>query len=138
LIDGELPGEQLQSVEEHIAGCMSCRVFRSSIMEMTAYHRSLADVPPPPSLADGVQAGISGKGERGLLGLLFGHIAMPVFTSLILILGVLVGGMLSGFLIPEEANGSTEVLGLEYLTEYPPESMGDIVIAATEGGGNDE
>ncbi|MCK4349827.1 MAG: hypothetical protein KAX13_03160, partial [Candidatus Krumholzibacteria bacterium] len=57
---------------------------------------------------------------------------------LVVFLGLLAGGRLAEMIGPVNGNGQTDVFGLEYLEELPPGSIGELILADSEGGNGDE
>jgi hypothetical protein len=66
------------------------------------------------------------------------RIALSAAAVIILLAGIVTGDFLARAFTGAPSEGYTEVLALEYFEEYPPGSVGEALIAAAEGGGDEQ
>ncbi|UCF05710.1 MAG: zf-HC2 domain-containing protein [bacterium] len=135
-LDGELGDAELEKLERHLKVCDACRRCLESFGETVSIHKSLIEVSPPPSIVPSVMAAIEEPEPawwvRGWL-----KVAVPA-AALIVLLGLQVGGFLTETFVPPQQGDEVAVIELEYLDEYPPGSFGDVLVMASEGGGDEE
>lgn len=134
-LDGELADADRAALERHISGCDDCRAFREILGETVSMHRALADVSPPPSIVPAVMAAIE-KPEKAWWVRGWLKVAVPA-AALIVLLGLQAGGFMMEVFFPEPQGDDVAIIELEYLGEYPPDSVGDVLITAMEGGENE-
>ncbi len=65
--DGELAAADVQRVERHLASCTKCRAALEGIKFSAALVRQLSAVSAPPSVWNGISAGLSRPEQRGWL-----------------------------------------------------------------------
>lgn len=135
-IDGEIDLSQREALEAHLEGCESCRRAREALREMYALHRELGELAPPDTLTAGVMAAVRAPERRGRFAGLI-RAAVPVAAAVVLVLGIYAGVFLAEVFERPNVNQQLAALELEYLDEYPPESMGDLLMEVTEGGSDE-
>jgi predicted anti-sigma-YlaC factor YlaD len=132
-LDGELQQRERELLRRHLDSCEGCRTFRDSVLEVTVLHRGMAEVEAPPALLPAVMAAFEehepAAARKWWLG-----IPVPAISVLALLLGISIGGFLIDAFTPAGANGQADVLELEYLDEYPPQSIGEVLLSNAEGG----
>ena len=134
-LDGPVDETERASLERHMESCPACRRFREVALAASSMHRRIVEVAPPADLASSIVARAARRRERAWLrGWL--RFAIPAAAAAAVI-GVWLGGALTQHLAPSTGSSRTDVLELEYLDEYPPGSMGDL-LAVSDGGGNNE
>lgn len=135
-LDGALDGAGREELDAHLASCEGCRRFKELSLAGLSAHRSASAAEPPPSLLPSILAAVEAAprrdGMRGWLG-----IAVPVAAAAAAVVGIWMGGLMRETYSPAEAGGRMDVLELTYLDEYPPGSMGDILMASNGGGGDE-
>jgi predicted anti-sigma-YlaC factor YlaD len=129
--DGEIEDSERQALERHLYACEDCRLFKESLIQILLIHRELVEVQPPHSLLSAVIAAVE-KPRSKVQGWI--NIAVPVAAALIMLLGYLAGDFLAESFVPAGVEDQAELLELDYLEEYPPGSMGDVLMAAMEEG----
>jgi anti-sigma factor RsiW len=136
-LDGELDEAGRELLRSHIATCSDCREFRESLLELRSLHKELTELEPPRNLVTAVMDVLEEPEEQGLLqGWL--RIVIPAAAALVVFLGVLAGGRLAELLMPSNGTDTASVFGLEYLEEHPPGSIGELMLAESEGGADGE
>ncbi len=129
-LDGEASAGEVESLKRHLEACESCRHLQESFSRIDSLHRGLEEHEVPESIVEAVLREVEDVGTVRMAGWL--RIATAAAAAVVVFLGVKVGGYLdSAFFTPEK---EVAVLELEHLDEYPPDSIGDILIAAAEGG----
>ncbi len=135
-VDGEIGLADRQFLERHLRECEDCREYRESFLETFSLHREMVEVQPPSSILPAVMTAVRGAERKDWMqGWL--RIAVPSAAALIVLLGLRVGGFLTEVLAPAGIEEQTEVLELEYLEEYPPDSVGDLLITIAKGDGDE-
>jgi len=135
-LDGALDGAGREKLDAHLASCGGCRRFKELSLAGVSAHRSVRDVEPPPSLLPSILAAVeAAPRRRRMSGWL--RIAVPAAAAAAAVVGVWMGGLMRETYLPAGAGSQTDVLELTYLDEYPPGSMGDILMVS-DGGGGDE
>jgi predicted anti-sigma-YlaC factor YlaD len=136
-IDGALENAEREKLERHLVSCAACRSFREACLAGISLHRSVPETAVPSSILPSILAAVEARPQGGRLhGWL--RFAMSAAAAAAAILGFWVGGLMHERYTPAGAENQAEVLGLEYLEEYPPDSFGDILTASNEGGGNEQ
>ncbi|MGQ9688397.1 MAG: anti-sigma factor family protein [Desulfobaccales bacterium] len=116
-LDGEAPTELEPRLAEHLADCPACRAELQTLERLEAAFDDL-EVPEPRDLAAKVGRRLPRPASpwRHTLAL-----------AACLVVGIFLGGFLSGTLYPwpADTNGNgTEIAGLEILQDYPQGSLG--------------
>lgn len=136
MIDGECDASRRESIAAHLGECEGCRTFLESIQEISAFHRELGELDAPRSLVREVMDDIVEPRRRSRFAGLI-RAAVPVAAAVVLVLGIYAGSYLVELYRQPVTNGQLAALELEYLDEYPPESMGDLLMEVTEGGSDE-
>ncbi|MBN1886192.1 MAG: zf-HC2 domain-containing protein [Candidatus Krumholzibacteriota bacterium] len=134
--DGELGPDRLAMLDAHLSVCGACRVFEAAVRETTALHASLVEMAPPPSILEGVIAEVGRPARAGLFAG-WRRFAVPAAAIFVLVAGVIAGGQIGRTTLGADGDADAS-FGLEYLEEYPPGSVGDLVVSYLEGGETDE
>jgi anti-sigma factor RsiW len=136
-LDGELEQPRAEALAAHLETCEDCRDYRASMQQLYFLHSGLVEVEAPFLLLPSVMSALeeSARRDRSSWWL---RLAVPAMVALVLFLGVLVGGRLAEMVGPVNGNGQADVFGLEYLEELPPGSIGELMLADSEGGNGDE
>lgn len=135
-IDGEIDPSLHAVLEEHLRSCESCRRYREVLRETYMLHREIGELEPPRSLAASVMDRIVTPAPRSRFAG-FVRAAVPVAAAAVLVLGIFTGTFLTRLYERPSAEQQLAVLELEYLDEYPPGSMGDLIMEVTEGDDDD-
>jgi predicted anti-sigma-YlaC factor YlaD len=136
-LDGALDGAGRADLESHLASCAGCRRFRDLSLAGLSMHRSENEADPPPSLLPSILAAVEVGPRWGWMrGWL--RIAVPAAAAAAAVFGVWVGGLMHERYAPARAGNHADVLELTYLDEYPPGSMGDILMTSNGGGGDEQ
>jgi predicted anti-sigma-YlaC factor YlaD len=136
-LDGELAQSGSEGLAGHLAVCEECRAYRSLMSRLFSVHSDFEEIDPPAGLVPSVMSAIEDRDRRGRQTWWF-RFAVPAAAATVVFLGVLAGGRLAEMAGPANGNGQTDVFGLEYLEELPPGSIGDMMLADSEGGNGDE
>jgi len=135
-LDGAFDGAGRADLDSHLASCAGCRRFRDLSLAGLSMHRSVKEADPPLSLLSSILAAVEvGPRRRRMRGWL--GVALPAAAAAVLF-GVWIGGLMHESYAPASAGNQTDVLELTYLDEYPPGSMGDILMTSNEGGGDEQ
>ena len=135
-IDGEIDRSLLEALEGHLRSCESCRMAREVLRETFTLHREIGELEPPRLLTQDVMDGIVEPARRNRFAG-FIRAAVPVAAAAVLVLGIFAGTFLTKLYERPSAEQRLAVLELEYLDEFPPGSMGDLIMEVTEGGGDE-
>lgn len=136
-LDGELERSRAEELERHLEACDSCRSYRAEMLKLYSLHEGLAEQDAPAALLSGVMSAL-GDTQRGGRARWWHRLAVPAAAALVMFLGVLAGGRIADMVGPANGNGQADVFGLEYLEELPPGSIGDLMLAESEGSESDE
>jgi hypothetical protein len=136
-LDGALDGAGREDLDTHLASCAGCRRFRDLSLAGLSVHSSVAEVDPPSSLLPSILAAVEVGPRRGWMhGWL--RLAVPTAAAAAVVFGVWIGGFMHKSYAPASAGNQTDVLELTYLDEYPPGSLGDILMTSNGGGGDEQ
>ena len=116
-IDGQLTGEELQKLNDHLARCPDCRALYDIMAENDAALAGLGDCEPPEGFAQSVMERIQAERAPGKIVFLFRRPqfkkAMTAAACALLCIGVV--RFSNGFFLmgssPSEASGGMEVTG---------------------------
>jgi hypothetical protein len=105
---------------------------RNDFDMITRIHSGLPQLEPAPDLTDRIMAGIetAGTGRTGWMW----RVLVPAAAAIFVLLGIRIGTQLMDAYFEEEEVRHAEVTGLEYLDAYPPDSFGEVMELAAEGG----
>lgn len=136
-LDGALDGAGGEDLGTHLALCAGCRRFRDLSRAGLSVHSSVTEVDPPSSLLPSILAAVEVGPRRGWMhGWL--RVAVPTAAAAAVVFGVWIGGFMHESYAPARAGNQTDVLELTYLDEYPPGSLGDILMTSNGGGGDEQ
>lgn len=136
-VDGEATAEETDLLVEHLVECQSCRRFESSIFLVNGLHESIPYEEPPSSLISGIMSGIY-SGEEATVFSGWAKLAVAAAAVFMMIVGAGIGDYLADNAAEETVRKSGDIFNVEYLAVYPPNSVGDIVLGAIEGGENEQ
>jgi anti-sigma factor RsiW len=136
-LDGEIGDTDLTELGRHIESCEECREFKAALARTFSVHRGLRDAAAPTSIVPAVLAAIE-REESVPRVPWWRRIAVPAAAALVLITGALSGNYLVDAFVTTNGEATAETLELDYFEEYPPGSVGDMLIAAAEGGGDEQ
>jgi predicted anti-sigma-YlaC factor YlaD len=136
-LDGALDGAGTKDLESHLASCEGCRRFRDLSRAGLSMHRSAKEAAPPPSLLPSILAAVEVGPRWGWTGGWL-RVAVPAAATAAAVIGVWIGGLMHESYVPATAGSQTDVLELTYLGEYPPGSLGDILMTSNGGGGDEQ
>lgn len=105
---------------------------RKDIDIITRIHSGLPQLEPAPDLTDTIMAGIEVP-ETGGAGWMW-RVLVPAAAAIFVLLGIRIGTQLMDAYFTEPEIRHAEVTGLEYLEAYPPDSFGEVIELASEGG----
>jgi anti-sigma factor RsiW len=134
--DGALDAAGHERLELHTASCAACARFREVTRAAVSIHRSIPDVAPPGTLVSRIVAAATAERSRPGLSVWI-RVALPAAAAATAVLGIWIGGMLTERLASADMQSQADVLELQYLNEYPPGSVGELLMASN-GGGADE
>jgi hypothetical protein len=136
-LDGALDGAGKKGLDSHLASCAECSRFRDLSLAGLSMHRSVKATDPPLSLLPSILAAVEVGPRRGWMsGWL--RIAVPAAAAAAAVLGVWIGGLMHEKYAPARAGDQTDVLELTYLDEYPPGSLGNVLLTSNGGGGDEQ
>lgn len=136
-LDGALDGAGREDLDTHLASCAGCRRFRDLSRAGLSVHSSVTEVDPPSSLLPSILAAVEAGPRRGWMhGWL--RVAVSTAAAAAVVFGVWIGGLMHESYAPAGAGNQTDVLELTYLDEYPPGSLGDILMTSNGGGGDEQ
>lgn len=134
--DGVLDAPGRERLDRHVESCAGCLRFRDAVLAGASAHRRVAEVSPPPYLVSRIMAAAMAEPrEAWLPGWM--KAALPAAATATAVLGIWIGGLLIDRLTQADTRSQADVLELQYLNEYPPGSVGEVLMA-TNGGGSDE
>jgi len=132
-LDGELEEAVREGLDAHLASCAGCRRFREISLAGLSIHRAARDADPPASLLPSILAAVEVESRRSPMpGWL--RLAVPAAAAAAAVTGIWMGGLMHESYTPKSAASGADALELAYLDEFPPGSMGDILVDASEGG----
>jgi anti-sigma factor RsiW len=135
-IDGAIDASERERLERHLGLCPQCLRFREAVLAGSSIHRGIAELSPPPTLIPAIMAAVAARREKGWFrGWL--RVAVPAAAAAVVVLGIWIGGLLASHVSPRYAYSRTDVLELGYLDEFPPGSVGEILMASSGGGDNE-
>jgi len=134
-LDGSVEETEGASLERHMESCPACRRFREAAFAAASLHRRIIEVAPPADLASSIVARAARRREGAWLGGWL-RFAIPAAAAAAVI-GIWLGGVLTQHFASGTGSSRTDVLELEYLDEYPPGSMGDLLAVSDAGGSNE-
>ena len=136
-LDGLLDGADRKDLDAHLASCAGCRRFRDLSLAGLSMHRSVREADPPPSLLPSILAAVEvGPRWEWMHGWL--RVAVPAAVAAAVVVGVWIGGLMRESYAPASVGNQMDVLELTYLDEYPPGSLGDILMTSNGGGGDEQ
>lgn len=136
-LDGEIQEREREFLRRHLDSCEECRELRESFLEVSTLHREMIELEAPLAILPAVMA-VFEEREPEVARKWWLRIPVPAMTVLVMLLGIGIGGFLIDAFTPTEVNGQADVLELEYLDEYPPESIGEVLLSEAEGGGDEQ
>ena len=137
-LDGEISDSDRKALDVHIGACEECRDFKAALTRTFSVHRGLRDAAAPASIVPAVFAAIDGE-EPIRKAPWWRRFVVPAAAAVVLVAGTLSGNYLADAYVTPNGTVTAETLELDHFEEYPPGSVGDILIAAAEGGnGNEE
>ena len=132
-LDGELDEAVQETLRAHLAFCAGCRRFREISLAGITMHRSAIGAEPSPSLLPSILAAVEVEPRRRLMpGWL--RFAVPTAAAAATVFGIWMGNLMHESYAPKGAAGVADALELAYLDEFPPGSMGEILMTTSEGG----
>ena len=134
-LDSEISDSDRRALDSHVEACDGCRDFKASLARTFSIHRGLRDAAAPPSIVPVVIAAVE-REEPVRRAPWWRRIAVPAAAAIVLFAGALSGNFLVDAFVASNGLETAETLELDYFEEYPPGSVGDILIAAAEGDGN--
>lgn len=119
-VDDELPPEQREAVQEHLAVCPQCRGELARLTRLEEVLEALPSPLPPPELIDQVLARLSRRQ-------VFWWRSLALAASLLI--GFFLGGTLGVDLYQElrQPASAEPVVSLEVFKDFPPASLGALV-----------
>jgi hypothetical protein len=136
-LDGALDGAGAKDLDSHLSSCAGCSRFKDLSLAGLSIHRSAKEADPPPSLFPSILAVVEvGPRWRWMHGWL--RVVVPAAATAAAVFGVWIGGLMHESYAPATAGNQTDVLELTYLDEFPPGSLGDILMTSSEGGGDEQ
>ena len=136
-LDGELEQSRALELEKHLEICEDCRSYRSAMIRIYSIHEGLVEAEPPAGLVPSVMSALEDPGRRERTGF-WRRLMVPAAAALVVFLGIMAGAQIAEMVSPSNGNGQSDVFGLEYLEELPPGSIGELMMADSEGGNGDE
>jgi len=136
-LDSEISDSDRKALGRHLETCIECRDFKAALARTFSVHRGLRDVEAPPSIVPAVITAVACE-EPVRSVPWWRRIAVPAAAALVLIAGALTGNYLVGAFVTTNGEATAETLELDYFEEYPPGSVGEVLIAAAEGGNGNE
>ena len=132
-IDGELPGRDMKTLEDHMKVCLNCRTEFEENKELHNLFTNADGFEAPYGFHTRVMANISSGKARGIS-------EIPIFTRFaeaVLIIVVMAFGILSGSLfirgsVPDKAGEVMASLSLDVFDPAPPGSLGGAYFVMTE------
>ncbi len=137
-LDGVLNEEERSAVAGHLESCDDCREFKTALSRLHTMHGNAEEVEPPASLLPSIMYAVEERGKAPARASGWLRFALPAAAAVVLVLGILAGGSLTELIVPSNGTDGNGVLGLEYLEEHPPGSVGELMLAGLEGGVEDE
>ncbi len=136
-IDGEITERQRDSLNRHLKTCRSCSLFRESLRSISRIHAGLPDQKPPDSMTDVIMRRVQ-RVERGNRFAGWARAAVAAAAVLVMIAGAGVGNFIAQRSADIFFHEQESIFGVEYLGVHPPDSMGDVLLAAMEEYENDQ
>ncbi len=137
-LDGLLNEEDSAAVARHLESCEDCREFKAALSRLHQLHHDAEEVEPPVSLLPSIMYAVEERVKAPARASGWLRFALPAAAAVALFLGILAGGSLTELIMPGNGTDANGVLGLEYLEEHPPGSIGELMLAGVEGGVDDE
>jgi anti-sigma factor RsiW len=132
-IDGELPGRDIKTLEDHMKVCHKCR---TEFEENRELHNLFADdygFKAPYGFHTRIMADISSGKTRGITRIpVFARFAAAGVIILVIAFGILSGSFLIKGYMPDKARDVMASLSLDVFDPAPPGSLGGAYLAMTE------
>jgi predicted anti-sigma-YlaC factor YlaD len=132
-IDGELPGRDIKTLEDHIKVCPKCR---AEFEENKELHNLFADddrFKAPYGFHTRVMANIRSGKTRGISEIpVFARLAEAFVIIMVIAFGVLSGSLFMGGSMPDKTGEVMASLSLDVFDSAPPGSLGGVYLAMTE------
>jgi hypothetical protein len=133
--DGVLDAAGRERLDRHVESCAGCLRFRDAVAACVSAHRRVEDVSPPTDLVSRIMAAAAEPRGAWFPGWM--KVALPAAATATAVLGIWIGGLLIDRLAPADTQSQADVLELQYLNEYPPGSVGELLMASNGGGGDE-
>jgi hypothetical protein len=111
--------------------------FREAVRAAAAIHRGMTEISPSPGLVSSILTAVAERRRERAWYQGWLRVAVPAAVTAVAVFGFWLGGLLTERLTRSDVQSQTDVLELQYLNEYPPGSVGEILMASNEGGGNE-
>lgn len=121
-VEGSLKGEELTSVEAHLAECPRCLGFARYLQKALALAGREMDMEPSPWFYTRVKARLQKEGESGNVKIRE-RILQPAFFSLLLLLAVFSGIQLGKITTPRMTEYETAAQYIPWMNEIDGEPM---------------
>lgn len=132
-IDGELPEEDMKTLEEHIKVCPNCRAEFEEGKELHKLFAQTEEFKAPYGFHTRVMANITSGKTRGIPGIpVFIRLAETVAIIVVIALGSLSGSLAIKGYAPDKARDIMGSLSLDVFNSVPPSSLGGVYLAMTE------
>lgn len=138
-LDGELAPTLRAELEEHLSVCPDCMRYYELVKETNLMYERKADIEPPATLLPSIIAATTGRRKEAALWRGWLKAGAVAASIALIVLGASIGGKLADlYLAPDsEQVAIEETLGLDYLGDTPPGSVGYALFASSGGDENE-
>ncbi|MBI5635291.1 MAG: zf-HC2 domain-containing protein [Nitrospirae bacterium] len=132
-IDGELKAEAKEAFEAHMKACYACSMAVEQVRKQHNLFAQAKQYKVPYGFSTRVMANVSAE-RTGWFSLtpLFARFAGAIVLLMIISIGMISGGFLSGSLMQTKMVSMTSALSLDLFDPMPPDSLGGAYFAMTE------
>ncbi|OQX84206.1 MAG: hypothetical protein B6D63_05100 [Candidatus Latescibacteria bacterium 4484_7] len=136
-LDGELSRDDELLLSKHLEVCPDCSRFFALTEQSNELYRGMAEVEVPGTILPAIIAETTAKERTNVFLPRWLKVAVAAASIVTVLAGIDIGKRLVDTYTSSDQVTLQETLGLDYLSENPPGSLGNALLASS-GGGQDE